>query len=325
MFSTTKGATAACAHLLAQRGELDFDAPVSEYWPEFKAEGKEQLPVRWLLSHRAGLPVVDRTLTPEEVLAWDPIVEALAGQRPAWEPGTAHGYHALTYGWLVGEVVRRISGRSLGRFFAQEIAEPLQLEFWIGLPQEHERRVSRLVELPRLSAAPAELDLSSLPEPMRELAAAFLDPDSVTNRALNVASPPLNYNSREVHAAEVPAANGICTARALARLYAGLTGDVDGVRILTPETVAAATVEQSNGRDNVLLVPTRFGLGYFLPSTFSPMAGPASFGHAGAGGSLGFADPETGVAFGYVMNKMQQNLAADPRTLSLIEAVKSSI
>ena len=325
VFSTTKGATAACAHLLAQRGELDFDAPVSEYWPEFKAEGKEQVPVRWLLSHRAGLPVVDRALSPEDALAWDPVVEALAAERPVWEPGTAHGYHALTYGWLVGEVVRRISGRSLGLFFAQEMAAPLGLEFWIGLPEQHETRVSRLIELPRLAQARAELDLSGLPDVMRELATAFLDPSSLTNRALNLTSPPLDYNSRGVHAAEVPAANGICTARSLARFYAGLIGEVDAVRILTPETVARATVEQSEGRDRVLLVPTRFGLGYFLPSSFSPMAGPASFGHAGAGGSLGFADPDTGVAFGYVMNKMQQNLAADPRTLTLIEAVKASV
>jgi CubicO group peptidase (beta-lactamase class C family) len=325
VFSTTKGATAACAHLLAQRGELDIDAPVSQYWPEFKAEGKEQLPVRWLLSHRAGLPVIDRTLSPEEALAWDPVVEALAAQRPVWEPGTAHGYHALTYGWLVGEVVRRISGVSLGRFFAEEIAAPLGLEFWIGLPEEQEPRVSRLIEFAGLAQSSAEIDLSSLPEEIRELAAAFLDPNSMSNRALNVTSPPLDYNSRGVHAAEVPAANGICTARSLARFYAGLIGEVDGVRILSPETVAAATVEQSNGKDRVLIVPTRFGLGYFLPSSFAPMAGPASFGHAGAGGSLGFADPETGVAFGYVMNKMQQNLAADPRTLTLIEAVKASV
>ena len=329
VFSTTKGATAACAHLLAQRGELDFDAPVSEYWPEFKAAGKDELPVRWLLSHRGGLPVVDGALSPEEALGWDPIVDALAAQRPLWEPGTAHGYHALTYGWLVGEVVRRISGRSLGRFFADEIAGPLDLEFWIGLPEEQEPRVSRLIEFQTLGLASAQgLDtsnLSSLPEPVRELATAFLDPNSVTNRALNVTTAPLNYNSREVHAAEVPAANGICTARSLACFYAGLIGEVDGVRILTPEAVATATVEQSAGRDEVLIVPTRFGLGYFLPSSFSPMAGPASFGHAGAGGSLGFADPDTGVAFGYVMNKMQANLAGDARTLNLIAAVESSI
>ena len=322
VFSTTKGATAACAHLLAQRGELDLDAPVCEYWPEFKAEGKDAVPVRWLLSHRAGLPVLDAKLTPAEALAWDPVIEALAAQRPVWPPGTAHGYHALTYGWLVGEVVRRISGRSLGRFFADEIADPLGLEFWIGLPAAEEGRVSRLNTLTLPDPPP---DLSVLPDEIRAIAQAFLDPDSMTNRALNVTSPPMDWNSPEVHAAEVPAANGICTARSLARFYAGLIGEVDGVRILTPETVRTATVEQSNGPDRVLLAPTRFGLGYFLPSPFEPLAGPASFGHAGAGGSLGFADPDTGVAFGYVMNQMQQGLAGDPRTRTLVKAVQSSL
>src|SRR5580692_6410089 len=145
VFSSTKGAAAACAHLLAQRGLLDFDEPVATYWPEFAQAGKGDLPVRYLLSHQAGLPVVDRTLTTSEFLAWDPIVAALAEQSPIWEPGTAHGYHAVTYGYLVGEVVRRVSGRSLGTFFAEEIAQPLGLEFWIGLPEEQEHRVSPMI------------------------------------------------------------------------------------------------------------------------------------------------------------------------------------
>jgi CubicO group peptidase (beta-lactamase class C family) len=323
VFSTTKGATAACAHILAQRGELDFDAPVSDYWPEFKAEGKGALPVRWLLSHRAGLPVLDARLTAEEALAWEPMVAALAAQRPVWEPGTEHGYHAMTFGWLVGEVVHRISGRTVGRFFDDEIARPLGLDFWIGLPEEHEHRVGRLIAMPR--PEPADVDLASLPDAFRPAAEAFLDPSSLTNRALSMTSPPLDFNSRAVHAAEVPAANGICTARSLARFYAGLIGEVDGVRVLTPETVANATVEQSVGPDRILFVPTRIGLGYFLPSPFSPLGGPTSFGHAGMGGSLGFADPATGIAFGYVMNRMQQNVAGDTRTLALIDAARASI
>lgn len=134
VYSTTKGATAICAHVLAQSGALDLDAPVAEYWPEFAAEGKGTIPVRWLLSHRSGLPTVDAHLTPADVIEWQPIVAALAAQKPYWEPGTAHGYHALTYGWLVGEVVRRVDGRSLGRFFADEVAAPLGLDFFIGLP-----------------------------------------------------------------------------------------------------------------------------------------------------------------------------------------------
>ena len=324
-FSTTKGVTAICAHLLAQRGELDLDAPVASYWPEFKAEGKENVPVRWLLSHRAGLPVVDTTLTPEDVYAWDPVVEALAAQRPVWEPGTKHGYHALTYGWLVGEVIRRVSGRSVGSFFRDEIGEPLGLDLWIGLPAEHEPRVAPLILLQPLGEQVSEDVLSTLPEEMQKMIRAFTDPDSLTQRALNVTRPPLDFNSREVHAAEIPAANGISTARSLAKLYAACVGEVDGSRVLEPAQVQDALAERSNGPDEVLMIPTRFGSGFFLNSTFAPLLGERSFGHAGAGGSLGFADPDAQVGFGYVMNKMQASLAGDPRTLTLIQAVRSSL
>lgn len=328
VFSTTKGATAACALLLAQRGELDLDAPVVRYWPEFGAAGKGDIPVRWLLSHRSGLPTVTSKPSPADLLAWDPIVKLLADQEPFWEPGTAHGYHALTYGWLVGEVVKRISGKSLGAFFHDEIASPLGLDFWIGLPEEQEARVSKLVliGIGNPNADRSQLpDFDSFPEDLREMARAFLDPDSLTNRALAVSSPSLDFNARETHAAELGAANGITTARSLARFYNALIGEVDGVRILTDETIEQATTEQSNGPDKVLQIATRFGLGYFLPSDFSPLCGPRSFGHAGAGGSLGFADPERQIGFGYVMNKMQQNLSGDPRTAGLIEAVKQCV
>ncbi|HEX2851209.1 MAG TPA: serine hydrolase domain-containing protein [Acidimicrobiales bacterium] len=324
VFSTTKGATAICALLLAQRGELDLDAPVVDYWPEFGAEGKEHIPVRWLLCHKSGLPTVDPAPSPEDALAWDPIVAALAAQRPYWEPGTAHGYHALTYGWLVGEVVRRVSGRSLGRFFAEEIAAPLGLEFWIGLPEDQEFRVSRLIELtpPSLSE---ELDVESLPEEIQQMIRNFRDPDALGNRALMLTKPPFNYNDRAVHAAEIGAASGITTARSLARMYAGLIGEVDGVRILDAPTVDAARTVQSDGPDKVLMVPSTFGLGFMTSSAFSPMSGPGAFGHSGAGGSLGFAHPEKGIAFGYVMNQMQQNLAGDPRTVGLIAAVNGCV
>ena len=319
VFSTTKGATAICAHLLAQSGALDLEAPVAEYWPEFAAEGKGEIPVRWLLSHRSGLPTVDARLTPAELCAWQPIIEALAAQRPYWEPGTAHGYHALTYGWLVGEVVKRVDGRSIGRFFADEVAKPLGLDFFIGLPESEEARTSRL-ETAQIGGIPAELDVESLPEQVRDLLKAAMDPEGLMQRALTVSRPEaLDFNSREVHAAEIPAANGITTARSLARMYAATVGEVDGVRILDEATVADATVEQSNGPDRVLMVPTRFGSGFFLPSMFSPLLGPSSFGHSGAGGSLGMADRDRQIGFGYVMNKMQQNLSGDPRTLTLIE------
>ena len=147
VFSSTKGATAVCAHLLAERGLLDVDAPVVEYWPEFGQAGKQDIPVRWLLTHQAGLPTVDAKLTRAEALAWEPVIRALEVQLPLWEPGVAHGYHALTYGYLVGEVVRRIDGRSLGTFFQEEIAEPYGLEFWIGLPEEYEPRVAPMIPM----------------------------------------------------------------------------------------------------------------------------------------------------------------------------------
>ena len=331
VYSTTKGVTAAAAHLLAQRGELDFDAPVAEYWPEFKANGKENIPVRWLLSHRAGLPVLDEPLTAEQIYAWDPIVDALAAKKPEWEPGTTHGYHAVTYGNLVGEVVKRISGKSIGQFVADEVVGPLGAEFYIGLPEEHESRMATMITA-SLGVTEEQrdtfknFDISTLPEEVRPIVQAFLDPTSMSSRALSgISSTPMDPNSRAMHAAEMPAANGICTARGLARFYAGLVSVVDGVRLLNDDTIANATVEQSNGTDAVLMIPTRFGLGYFLPSSYSELMGDKSFGHSGAGGSLGLADPETKIGFGYVMNKMQLNLGGDNRTTSLIDAIKASL
>jgi CubicO group peptidase (beta-lactamase class C family) len=324
VFSATKAATAICALRLVERGELDLDAPVVEYWPEFGAEGKDRIPVRWLLSHRSGLPVVDAHLTPSQVFAWDPIVAALAAQRPLWEPGTAHGYHAVTYGFLVGEVVRRVSGKSLGRLFADEIAAPLGLDMWIGLPEAEERRVSRLIA-PTPVTPPDGFDVSALPDAVQNMIKAFLDPSSVTMRALTLSEPAIEWNSPATHRAEIPAANGICTARSLARMYAAVIGDVDGVRLLRPSMMQVATTEQSEGPDRVLLVSSRFGVGFMLHSPFSAMLAPSSFGHSGAGGSLGFADPDSGVAFAYVMNRMQQNLGGDPRPLGLVNALRKCL
>jgi CubicO group peptidase (beta-lactamase class C family) len=332
VFSTTKGAAAMCAHLLAQRGELDLDAPVAELWPEYARNGKGATTVAMLLDHQAGVPVVDDPPALDEVLAIDPIVEALAAQAPVWEPGTAHGYHALTYGWLVGEVVRRVDGRRLGQFFAEEIAGPLGLDFWIGLPDEHQDRVVPLVAS-RPSAGdfdPAALDPEIVPL-LQDLATAYLDPDSTTNRALMLdgrfllGGGHLAWNLPEVRASEIPAANGVTNARSLAKLYAACVGEVDGVRLLDEATVERAVAERSSGRDRVLVVPTRFGLGFMLTSSFSPLLGERSFGHPGAGGSLGFGDLEHGVGFGYVMSKMSSGLANDPRARGLIDALRSCL
>ncbi|MBB6547308.1 serine hydrolase domain-containing protein [Nonomuraea rubra] len=323
VYSTTKAVTAACALLLAQRGELDLDAPVARYWPEFAANGKERVPVRWLLTHQAGLPTLDHPVTPAEVIAWNPVVDALAAQRPFWEPGTEHGYHAHTYGWLVGEVVRRVSGRSLGTFLAEEIARPLGLDLWIGLPEQEHHRVSRIVTDPG-GFDPSAIDLATVPEPMRDMMAAYADPASLTVRAMMVVQPLLDHNDPREQAAELPATNGICTARALAAFYAALVGEVNGHRILTRATLAAATAEQVAGLDRILRVPVRIGTGFGLPTPDAYWYSPTAFGFGGLGGSLGFADPSTGLAFGYVMNRIRDGVP-DMRAARLFQAVKEAM
>lgn len=324
VYSATKGATATAAHLLVQRGELDLEAPVATYWPEFAANGKADIPVRYLLSHQAGLVTLDQPVSLHEALTWHPMVAALAAQRPVWTPGTAHGYHGRTWGWLVGEVIRRASGRTVGRFFADEIAAPLGLDFFIGLPADERGRVSRMVHSrPEvdLTAVPPEL----VPEELRDQVAAWSDPDSLSNRAYTVTAPAaIDFNSPEVQAAELPASNGTGTAHGLARMYASLIGEVDGVRLLTPETLALATEEQAAGMDQVLVAPSRFSSGYQLPTTDNPMTGPHAFGHNGRGGSLAFADPEHDIAFGYVMNHIISG-PDDARAKSLVDAVLKSL
>jgi CubicO group peptidase (beta-lactamase class C family) len=324
VYSTTKGATSACALLLAQRGELDLDAPVARYWPEFAAEGKHDIPVRWLLTHQAGVPVLDQPIALADALAWHPMTEALAAQTPSWTPGTEHGYHAVTFGWLVGEVVRRVCGQSLGTFFRTEIAEPLGLDFWIGLPKTEHHRVSRLIEPPppdpQNAPNPAEL-----PEPLRDIITAYTDPTSLTSRAYACVTPALDNNNPDVLAAEVPATGGVCTAHALARFYAALIGEVDGHRVFTPATLTAATTEHAAGLDRILRIPVRWSAGYALYTDQSPWLPETMFGYSGLGGSIGFADPATGVAFGYVMNHMSQGMAPDPRAANLVTAVRASI
>ncbi|WP_369186554.1 serine hydrolase domain-containing protein [Streptomyces sp. R08] len=324
VYSATKGATATAVHMLAERGELDLDAPVAKYWPEFAANGKADIPVRWLLSHQAGVVALDQPVPLTEALAWHPMVAALAAQRPQWTPGTAHGYHGRTWGWLVGEVIRRVSGRSPGRFFADEIAGPLGLDFFIGLPTSERDRVSRMAYQPPtvdLTTAPPE----ELSEDLRKLVAAWRDPNSLSNRAFAVTDPTeIDFNSCEVQAAELPSSNGIGTARSLARMYAAVIGQVDGVRLLSEPTLAAATKEQASGPDQVMVLPSRFSSGYMLPVEDNPMTGPQSFGHTGRGGSLGFADAEHGIAFGYVMNNIISG-SDDVRATSLVNAVQKSL
>jgi len=308
VYSMTKGMTAVCANLLIERGRLDPDAPVASYWPEFAANGKAGIPVRWVLSHRAGLAVIEADLSLAQALAWTPVVDALAAQAPNWEPGTAHGYHLRSFGWLIGEIVRRIDGRTIGTFFAEEVAAPLGLDFWIGLPAEQEPRVATLVPPPPEFAAL----LRGLPD------------DLLLGKAATGPSGLFMYdemwNRRELRACELPSSNGVGDARSVARLYASLLGEVEGVRTLSPATVAAATECQVRGADRVILVDTAFGLGFMLPPALPAAVGPRAFGHGGAGGSVSFADPDAGLAFAYAMNDLRFEAGGDPRGETLAAA-----
>jgi CubicO group peptidase (beta-lactamase class C family) len=347
VFSTTKGTTAICAHILVERGLLDLDAPVAEYWPEFAAGGKRELRVRWLLSHQAGLPTIELPLTLEEACAWKPVISALERQQPLWEPGTLRAYHALTYGFLVGEVVRRVTGRSLGRFFADEIATPLNLSAWIGTPEEVEPRVAHLVPPVAVdSDAIAEAWLALVPESVPVPAAAkealkamLNDPESVGARARRLGNAFPDglvteagaHNSRIVRASEHPGSGMVSDARSLARMYAATIGEVDGRRLLESATVEAMCVNQPSRPYGVpaeleefvaTALPSPTSLGFFRPSHVLPMLGPRSFGHAGYGGSLAFADPGQNVGFGYVMN----HIANDSRaSQNLVDAVASCL
>ncbi len=321
VFSTTKGAAAICVAKLVESGKLGYDDTVAQHWPEFAANGKGDITVGQMMSHQAGLIGVDAPISFDEIMAVTPVVEALQEQTPMWKPGTAHGYHAITYGWLAGELVRRVDGRRIGQFFADEVAAPLGLEFWIGLPESEESRVSRLETFP----PPADPQLRAMLE-------MFMGPGTNAHRALTLdgridgfSGVDTPFNTRAVHATEMPGANGITNAASLARMYAATIGEVDGVRLLDADTMEAARTERVNGPDLTLIVPTRIAAGFWLHSMLSPMIQEGSFGHAGAGGSLGYANPELGIGYGYVMNQMGGGIAGDPRTIGLNEAVLASL
>lgn len=323
LYSTTKGMTTICAHQLVDRGLLDIEAPVARYWPEFAQAGKDDLPVRYLLSHQAGLPAVSEILPSGSLYNWDVMASTLAAQQPWWEPGTRHGYHALTFGFLVGELIRRISGMSVGAYFRKEVAEPMNLEFHIGLPEEYDALAADMVPTP-------------LPEmdPNNPLAQVFSDPQSMSFKAFvmtaDLLGNPMYMNSREWRAAEIPAANGHGNARALARVYGALArgGELDGVRLLSPAAIERAIEEQCHGEDAIMVgMPSRFALGFSLPVPETRIApGERVFGHGGMGGSLGFADPDAKIGFGYTMNKMLfPTEPVDPRQPPLVNAVYEAL
>jgi len=318
--STTKGMVALCAHMLAERGKLDLDAPVARYWPEFAQADKQDIPVRWLLSHRAGLPAIRQTLPAEALFDWSAMTGALAESRPWWTPGSQHGYHAITYGHLVGEVIRRVDGRTVGAFLRDEVTGPLRADFFIGVPEEIDGRAAVVLPPP----PPAEPTIWDT---------ILADPDSVSGRTF--LNPPRTVdlvNTRAWRAAEIPAANGHTSARGVARVYAALArgGELDSVRLLAPATIDRAIVAQSSGRDAVLTLPTRFATGFMLAlpgGLFECGPGRRTFGHPGRGGSIGFADPDARLGFGYVTNEYVTGTARHPdrRVASLVAATYAAL
>lgn len=320
VFSTTKGLTAIAAHRMVDQGLLDFDAPVAAYWPEFAQAGKDHIRVRQLLNHRAGLPAIRQPLPEAACFDWEVMTSALAAETPWWTPGALHGYHAITYGWLIGEVMRRVSGKSVGRYFHDEIAAPLGIDCHIGLSPEDDERCGQMIQSPPPPPDQVNIFKYTQDYPDSITAKAFMNPPAAMKLAV--------VNSRAWRGAEIPAANGHTTARALARLYGALArgGEIDGVRVLEPSTIARCYQEESYGRDEVLMITTRFSPGFMLTQPHDPMGpSPRAFGHPGAGGSLGFADPDSKLGFGYTMNKMGPYILIDPRARALIDAAYASL
>jgi CubicO group peptidase (beta-lactamase class C family) len=315
VMSCTKGATAIVANRLAAQGKLDLEAPVARYWPEFAANGKEEITVAHCLSHTAGLPTFPMAsrITARDLANWERCTSVLAAAAPLWEAGKHGSYHAVTHGFLAGEVIRRVTGKSVGAIFAEEIAGPLGLDFWIGLPGAQQSRVAPHIPQPArpfrevFKAAGVDIDHPV----MAEIFAGF---DAIADAVDFI-------NTPEGRTPEIPAANGVANARALARMYAACIGAVDGLRLLDPGTVDRARTSRT--KDLAPLPPLAhlprppgegFGLGFELPGPVNPMAGPGSFGHAGAGGRLGFASPESGIAAGFACNSMLwDNVVPDPR------------
>lgn len=324
LMSCTKGATALCAHILAAEGELDFDAPVARYWPEFAQAGKDGVLVRHVLSHQAGLPAVRTPLEPGAFYDAERMAEVLAAEEPFWEPGTAYGYHGLTFGFLVGEIVRRITGIGLGAFFRGEVAEPLGLDLAIGLPAREHRRVSHL------NPAPPPAPGDAVPP---FLVRAMTDPTSV--QALMMGNTggyfvPEAWDSPAALEAVNGASGATGNARSLAAMYAPLAtgGRVGRVAFSTADIARMGQVQSAVGADQVLLGPGRWGLGFMKgavsPAGYEPPArivlSESAFGHLGHGGSIGFADPAAGFSFAYVMNQMAPDAGLSPTGQSLVDA-----
>jgi len=294
-WSTTKGFAATCLHILADRGQVDYDTPIATYWPEFAANGKAQVTVRHALTHKAGIPQMPAGVTPEMMLDWDTMCAAIASHAPLWTPGTKVGYHAWTFGWLIGEIVRRVDGRPLAQFAQEALCQPLGItDFYLGIPDSVEARVATIRQegAPLAALAPDDLALQITPAPV---------------------TIPAVVNRPDFRRASIPGGGGIMSARAIARHYAMLAGygTLDGVRILSPERIDIIRTCQTTDVPGLFGTPSRFGLGYGLGGKLAEGGDIAAghtggeFGHGGYGGSLGFADPARNLSFGLTKTLMK--------------------
>jgi CubicO group peptidase (beta-lactamase class C family) len=312
VFSTTKVMTAICALMLIDRGQLDPDALVSKYWPEFAQAGKEKIPVRYLLSHQSGLAGFDEPVPWETLYDWDRMVKLLEKQKPWWEPGKHCGYHALTFGYLVGELVRRITGKTLGTFFREEVAVPLDADFHIGFSAEHDHRVGELIRPPLLKPGePGYVEMA---------------PGSLFWKAMMMDSSG-TYNERAYRGAEIPAINGHGNAHAIARVGAAMAcgGELDGVRLMGLPTIETAIEEQCYDTDLVMNTPIRYGLGFGLNCKETPIGpNPRTFWWGGMGGSLMVMDLDARLSWAYVMNKMSVG-SADMRAMGMAQTLYAAL
>jgi len=321
VFSGTKGLVALCVTMLIDRGLVGLDDPVCRHWPEFAAAGKQAITIAEIVSHRARLPGVRADHGEREFLDPRHMAALLADQALETDPRAAAIYHALTYGWLCGELIERVDGRSAGRFLAEEVAAPLGLEVWIGLPERYEPRVSTLTCGPDWEQSPQARED---PFPGDELWAL------IANRPASFAPGDLSFNRRAWHAAEIPAANAIGTARSIARLYGALAcgGELDGVRLVSEDALATAATELTSGVDPFTGELLRHGIGFELQTANAPFGpAPQAFGHTGAGGSIHGAWPEHRVGFSYAMNEMRNRdeRDSDPRARALLEALYACV
>jgi CubicO group peptidase (beta-lactamase class C family) len=326
VFSSTKGAMALTAHMLADRGQLDLDALVTKYWPEFGQNGKESARVAMTLDHSVGVPHVRNAPKPGGFYDWDYMVDVIAKEAPFWEPGTRNGYHGVTMSWTVGEIVHRVAKKRMGVFFQDEVAKPLGLDFWIGLPEAQEHRVAPMIQaMPTPDVMQSRFFLKAMSD--------MTSPSHLFMRDFLAFSP----NSREGRAAEIGAGNGMTNARGLAGMYAPLAngGAANGKRLVGKDTIARmGRMAMGTHQDGTLMIPTRFALGYmksmdnrWLPGTDSAscLLSESAFGHVGAGGSIGFACPETRMSFGYSMNQMGLGLLLNDRGQSLVDAAYKAL